>query len=53
MLIELIDVLDENQAYDHLLNKEILVDSIVMIEKNIFRTFQNKSKYIYNLIVFR
>ena len=53
VLIELIDVLDENQAYDHLLNKEILVDSIAMIEKNIFRTFQNKSKWFYDLIVSR
>ena len=53
MLIELINILDENQAYDHLLNKEIFVDSIVMIEKKIFRTLQNKSKYFYNLIVIR
>lgn len=45
VLIELIDVLDDNNAYDQLLNKDILCESIAMIEKNIFRTFQNKSKY--------
>lgn len=45
VLIELIDILDETSAYDHLLTKEILVESIVMIERNIFRTFQNKSKF--------
>lgn len=45
VLIELIDILDETSAYDHLLTKEILVESIDMIERNIFRTFQNKSKF--------
>ena len=44
VLIELIDILDDNNAYDHLLTKEILNESILMIERNIFRTFSNKSK---------
>ena len=39
ILIELIDILDDHSAVDHLLNVEILADSMEMIEKNIFRTF--------------
>ncbi len=44
MLIELIDILDEHSASDYLLNQEVLGASMVMVEKNIFRTFSNKSK---------
>lgn len=42
-LIELIDVLDENQAYEYLLNEDILSESMMMVSKNIYRTFQNKN----------
>jgi CTP:phosphocholine cytidylyltransferase-like protein len=46
-MIELIDILDDGEiAEEYLHNEEILRASIVMIEKNIFRTFANKSKYI-------
>ena len=47
VIIELIDILDDPNAPDYLLNEDILQCSIVMIEKNIFRTFSNKSKYTY------
>jgi len=43
-MIDLIDILDDNNAYDYLLTEEILQESMQMIEKNIFRTFANKSK---------
>ena len=46
-MIELIDVLDDQSAYENLLNVEILAESMGMIEKNIFRTFQNKSKFLF------
>ena len=53
ILIELIDILDDNQAYDYLLNEDILRESMSMISKNISRTFSNKSKFrISNLISF-
>lgn len=42
-LIELIDVLDEGSAGDLLLTEELLKESMVMIERNIFRTFTNKN----------
>jgi hypothetical protein len=42
-MIELIDILDDDNAQDNLLNEHILKESMVMIEKNIFRTFVNKS----------
>ena len=43
-LIELIDVLDEPEAVDTLFNDKILLQSVKMIEANLFRTFTNKSK---------
>mmetsp|Transcript_12771 Transcript_12771/g.21576 ORF Transcript_12771/g.21576 Transcript_12771/m.21576 type:complete len:252 (+) Transcript_12771:237-992(+) len=42
-LIELIDVLDDGNAHDELLKEEVLRLSMVMIERNIFRTFSNKN----------
>jgi hypothetical protein len=39
VMIELIDVLDDSQAVDILLTEDILKASMVMIQKNIFRTF--------------
>ena len=50
ILIELIDILDDNQAYDYLLNEEILKESMIMITKNISRTFSNKSKFFYSFL---
>jgi hypothetical protein len=44
VLIELIDVLEDNEAVDILLNQEILAESMIMISKNVYRTFANKSK---------
>lgn len=44
ILIELIDILDESPADELLHTEDILVASIEMIERNIFRTFANKSK---------
>ena len=44
VMIELIDVMDDPNAVDYLLNEDTLQCSITMIEKNIFRTFSNKSK---------
>ena len=44
-LIELIDILEDGRAYDELINEDILRHSMVMIERNIFRTFTNKSKF--------
>ena len=47
-MIELIDILDEGEtAEEYLHTEEILTESMVMIEKNIFRTFSNKSKFIF------
>lgn len=43
-MIELIDILDEGEMAEEFLHtEEILQESMVMIEKNIFRTFQNKN----------
>ena len=42
-LIELIDILDDNEAAEYLLTDEIMKESMVMITKNVYRTFQNKS----------
>jgi hypothetical protein len=39
VLIELIDVLDESNAYDYLMNEDILRASMDMISKNVYRTF--------------
>jgi hypothetical protein len=44
ILIELIDVLDDGLAFDYLLTEDTLQHAMVMIERNIFRTFTNKSK---------
>jgi hypothetical protein len=41
-LIELIDILDDAEGAEYLLNEEILRASMVMITKNIYRTFTNK-----------
>jgi hypothetical protein len=38
-MIELIDILDENQSVDSLHTEDILKASMIMIQKNIFRTF--------------
>lgn len=43
-LIELIDVLDENDASDTLHTAKVLEASMQMISANLFRTFGNKSK---------
>lgn len=44
-MIELIDILDDGEiAEEYLHTEEILKSSMIMIEKNIFRTFANKSK---------
>ena len=39
ILIELIDVLDDNQAGEYLHTDDILKASIITVQKNIFRTF--------------
>ena len=44
ILIELIDVLDDPEAVDTLLTQDILAESMIMISKNVYRTFSNKSK---------
>lgn len=43
-LIELIDVLDESQAFESLHNERILSEAFTTIAANLFRTFANKSK---------
>lgn len=43
VLIELIDILDESEAYDTLHIEPILQASMEMVENNIFRTFANKN----------
>jgi len=42
-MIELIDILDEQEADEYLHTEETLRAAMIMIEKNIFRTFQNKN----------
>lgn len=43
-MIELIDILDDGEIAEEYLHKEdILRSSMIMIEKNIFRTFANKN----------
>ena len=44
-LIELIDILDDNEASEYLLNQEIVAESMIMVSKNVYRTFSNKSKW--------
>jgi hypothetical protein len=43
-LIEVIDLLDEQEAPDCLFNEKILEAAVNMISANLFRTFSNKSK---------
>lgn len=51
-IIELIDILDEGETAEEFLHtEEILREAMIMIEKNIFRTFQNKSKLTANFEV--
>ena len=43
-LIEIIDLLDEQDAPDFVINSKVLEAALQMISVNIFRTFANKSK---------
>ena len=43
-LIEIIDLLDEQEAPDYVINEKILEAAFKMISMNLFRTFANKSK---------
>ena len=43
-LIEIIDLLDENEAPDYVINEKVLSEAIKMISANLFRTFANKGK---------
>jgi len=43
-LIELIDILDENEAPETIINEKVLIEAFKMIQANLFRTFSNKSK---------
>ena len=43
-LIEIIDVLDESDAIDHIIKERVLEAAMQMISVNLFRTFANKSK---------
>lgn len=43
-LIELIDVLDENEATDLISNDKLIQEAFSTIGANLFRTFGNKSK---------
>lgn len=45
-LIELIDVLEENEAPDTVINEKVLAEAFRMIQVNLFRTFTNKGKRI-------
>jgi hypothetical protein len=45
-LIELIDVLEENEAPDTVINEKILIEAFRMIQANLFRTFTNKGKLL-------
>ena len=46
-LIELIDLLDSQDAPEYIMNEQILSESMKTIGANLFRTFANKSKYLY------
>jgi hypothetical protein len=48
-LIEIIDLLDENEAPDYVINEKVLAEAIKMISANLFRTFANKGN-VYNLL---
>jgi len=43
-LIEIIDILDEPEAADHIFKERVLEAAMQMISANLFRTFANKSK---------
>lgn len=43
-LIEVIDVLDEQEASETVINEKTLGEAIKMISANLFRTFSNKGK---------
>jgi len=43
-LIELIDVLDENEALDLISDEKVVQEAFQTIGANLFRTFANKSK---------
>ena len=43
-IIELIDLLDEQDAPDYVINEKTLEAAMQMISINLFRTFANKSK---------
>jgi len=45
-LIELIDVLEENEAPDTVINEKVLIEAFRMIQANLFRTFTNKGKLL-------
>lgn len=44
-MIELIDILEDPGAIQVLFNEQILKDTFLMIEANIFRTFTNKGNH--------
>ena len=44
-MIELIDLLDEQEAPQYVINEKTLEASMNMISVNLFRTFANKSKF--------
>ena len=46
-LIEIIDLLDEQEAPDVVINEKTLEAAMQMISTNLFRTFANKSKYSF------
>lgn len=46
-LIEIIDVLDEPEAAEHIIKERVLEAAMQMISINLFRTFANKSKCPY------
>jgi len=50
-LIEMIDVLDENEASDVLLSDKIVAEAFKMICSNLFRTFTNKSNQNYSQVL--
>ena len=43
-LIELIDLLDSQDAPEYIVNEQILSESMKTIAANLYRTFANKSK---------
>ena len=49
-LIEIIDLLDENEAPDYVINEKVLAEAIKMISVNLFRTFANKGKSNLHLV---